>query len=188
MDENLKLLDKRLRGGHVLRYHTRPELLNGQNVAAHTWRAVVILHTLWPDVSKNAILHMLYHDVAEFETGDMPATTKWKYDKLAELMNKVESDYEDQLGIGKNVIEVSKEERALCDIADKLELVLHCHRLLQEGNTRAEDVFIKGYNYLRSKYKDNENFKIVVPILEELTDTNPRTESIKDMLEKLYSM
>jgi 5'-deoxynucleotidase YfbR-like HD superfamily hydrolase len=115
---------------------------------------------------------MLYHDVAEFETGDMPATTKWKYDKLAELMNKVEADYEDQLGIGKNMIEVSKQERALCDIADKVELVLHCHRLLQEGNTRAEDVFIKGYNYLRSKYKDNEDFKIVIPILEELTNTN----------------
>jgi 5'-deoxynucleotidase YfbR-like HD superfamily hydrolase len=187
-DKNLKLLEKRLRGGQVLRYHTRPEIMNGQNVAAHTWKTVVILHTLWPDVSKNTLLHMLYHDVAEFETGDMPATTKWKYDELAQIMNRVESDYEDQLGIGENTIKVSPREKSLCDMADKLELVFHCHRLLKEGNTHAEDVFIKGYNYLRSKYKNNKDFKIVVPILEELAKTNPRKDSIQDMLEKLYSM
>ena len=38
---NLKHLYEKIKGGHVTRYHTRPELTNGQNVAAHTWRAMV---------------------------------------------------------------------------------------------------------------------------------------------------
>ena len=50
---NLRRLYDRLRGGHVLRYHTRPEIADGQNVAAHTWRAMVILQTLFPDISKS---------------------------------------------------------------------------------------------------------------------------------------
>ena len=183
----LELLQKRLRGGNVLRYHTRPEIMDGQNVAAHTWRAVVILHTLFPYVSINAVLYMLYHDVAEFETGDMPATTKWKYDKLSELMNQVESDYEKQLGIGSSCIEVTEKEKKLCDISDKLELVLHCHHLLKQGNTQAEDVFVRGYIYLRTKYKDDPSFKIVIPILEELVRTNPRSETLLASINKIYS-
>ena len=54
---DLKAIHQRLKGGHVLRYHAKPEIADGQNVAAHTWRAMVILQTLWPDSSKNAMIH-----------------------------------------------------------------------------------------------------------------------------------
>ena len=69
-------LRKRLQGGHVLRYHTRPEVSHGQTVADHTCRVLTIATTLWPDVSKEAMLYILYHDVAEGELGDLPANTQ----------------------------------------------------------------------------------------------------------------
>jgi 5'-deoxynucleotidase YfbR-like HD superfamily hydrolase len=167
-NDNLNRIHKRLLGGHVVRYHTRPELADGQNVAAHTWRAMVILQTLWPEVSKNCLIHMLYHDVAEAETGDMPATTKWKYEDLALLMNKVEREYEQSIGVGLADWEITETEKALCNIADKLELVLHCTRMMQQGNMLAKDVFMKGVNYLEERYSKLEEFKPVKEIIAEL--------------------
>jgi 5'-deoxynucleotidase YfbR-like HD superfamily hydrolase len=184
----LKRIYKRLRGGHVLRYHTRPELMDGQNVAAHTWRTMTILHTLWPDVSKNCLLNMLYHDVAEAETGDMPATTKWKYPELNEIMARVERDYENSIGVGDTIYKVSEEERAMCDIADKLELVFHCYRLMQQGNTLANDVFLKGVNYLQEKHLGKPYFEPVQEILNALTSEYHKPPRLQVTLEQFSNL
>ena len=88
----LDILRKRLQGGHVVRYHTIPEVGANQNVAAHTWRAMVILDTLWPDTPLEVFQELLYHDIAEFQLGDLPATTKWKYKELTKLYNEAEEE------------------------------------------------------------------------------------------------
>ena len=149
---NLKHLYAKIRGGHVTRYHTRPELTNGQNVAAHTWRAMVILHTLWPEASKNCLLHMMYHDVAEIAVGDLPATTKWNYSEVHSLLKRIENDFESSIGIGELFIPITVEEAKACDAADKLELVLHCYELITQGNKSAVDVMNRGIRYLKDKY------------------------------------
>ena len=169
-NENLTKLHARLKGGHVVRYHTRPELGDGQNVAAHTWRAIVILQTLYSDASKNCILHLLYHDVAEAEVGDVPATTKWNYPKINELMVKAERAYELSIGVGDIVHKITEEDKQMCDIVDKLELVLHCYRLMQQGNGMAEEVFLRGVNYLNKKYKKELIFKPASEIIKILCD------------------
>lgn len=180
---DIKKLHERLRGGHVMRYHTRPELADGQNVAAHTWRAMVILDTLWPDSSRNAMRYMLYHDVAEAELGDMPATTKWGYPAINAEMIKAEQEYEEKIGVKTQVYE---KEHAMCDISDKLELVLHCYRLMQQGNGLAEDVFYKGVNYLRQKYSQNPVFLPAKGVLDELTaKKNQKPEHISSILRRL---
>tara|TARA_R100000995_G_scaffold59375_1_gene29951 strand:- start:1296 stop:1871 length:576 start_codon:yes stop_codon:yes gene_type:complete len=160
-DDELTKLHDRLKGGHVARYHTRPELSDGQNVAAHTWRAMVILQTLWPDVSKNCLLHLLYHDVAEAEMGDVPATTKWNYPEINELMVHAEKNYEALIGVGEIVHQVTEEDKKKCDIADKLELVLHCYRLLKQGNLMGQDVLWNGLNYIESNYSKDPFYKPV---------------------------
>jgi 5'-deoxynucleotidase YfbR-like HD superfamily hydrolase len=159
-----RLLD-RLLGGHVTRYHTRPEVGNNQSVAEHTWRAVVILHTLWPDISREALLYLLYHDVTEAELGDLPATTKWKYHFLAEEYRKVETDYQKTLGI---VNEITEREKHLCKMADMLELVMHCHRQVRKGNTFAEKIYTNGIEFLRNNFKTDPNFGPVEQVILEL--------------------
>jgi len=152
--------------------------MDGQNVAAHTWRAMVVLHTLWPDASKNCLLHMMYHDVAEAETGDMPATTKWKYPELNQLMQQVESDYEMSIGVGEVIFKVSETEKAYCDIADKLELVFHCYRLMQKGNTLARDVYLKGIEYLEKKYSGEDYFAPAQEMIDALTTENKKSAEV----------
>ena len=176
---DLKAIHQRLKSGHVLRYHAKPEIADGQNVAAHTWRAMVILQTLWPDSSKNAMIHMMYHDVAEAETGDIPATTKWNYPQFAETLQQIEYDYENKLDIGFEKFPVDTKERDMCDIADKLELTMHCFRLMQTGNTFAHEVFNTGVRYLTKTYLGNDEnrskYRRVEQILIELMDAAPST-------------
>ena len=171
-NENLSLLHARLKGGHVVRYHTKPELGDGQNVAAHTWRAVVILQTLYPEASKNCILHLLYHDVAEAEVGDVPATTKWGYPEINKLMVKAEKAYELSIGVGEMVHPITEEDKKMCDIVDKLELVLHCYRLMLQGNCMAEEVFLRGIDYLNKKYKKELIFEPASEIIATLCLAN----------------
>jgi 5'-deoxynucleotidase YfbR-like HD superfamily hydrolase len=168
-DANLEDVLERLKGGHILRYHTRPDCGDGQNVAAHTWRAMVILQTLWPDLSKNALLHLMYHDIAESRTGDIPATTKWDYDRLAVEVAKIEFKYNCELGVN---FPVTDKEKDCCDIADKLELVFHCQRMYLRGNYLAGDIIVNGRDYLDHKYRGRPHYDIAKNVLIELLDND----------------
>ena len=115
-------------------------------------------------------MHLLYHDVAEAEVGDVPATTKWNYPKINELMVKAERSYELSIGVGDIVHKITEEDKQMCDIVDKLELVLHCYRLMQQGNGMAEEVFLRGVDYLNKSYKKELIFKPASEIIKILCD------------------
>lgn len=167
--EKLSLtLHKRLRGGYVMRYHTTPEVGAGQNVGEHTWRACVIMHTLWPDVSREALLHMMYHDVAEAELGDLPAPTKWKYAALAKEYSKAEKEYETLLGVHSKL---NDQDAQRCKMADMLELILHCARQLVMGNDYALHVYENGLRYIYESFGNNPDFKPIRRVLDDIQDT-----------------
>ena len=159
------LLTTRLLGGQGTRYHTRPEVGENQSVAEHTWRALVILNTLWPEASKQAMLYLLYHDVTEAELGDLPATTKWKYQFLAEEYRRAEAEHTKTLKID---YEITEREKSICKMADMLELVLHCYGKLQKGNTLAKPIFENGIQFLRSNFSENPCFPPVEKVISEL--------------------
>ena len=158
-------LRKRLQGGHVVRYHTAPEVGANQNVAAHTWRALVILDTLWPDTPFSVFKDLLYHDIAEHQLGDLPATTKWKHKQLTNLYEAAELKELSSLGVAPNCPDKYIDR---IKMSDMLELVLHCYRQIQLGNSLAEPVLKNGVNYLNDKFKDHSDFGPVASILKEL--------------------
>ena len=166
--EFYELIQKRLKGGDVLRYHTRPEVAEKQDVAAHSWRSLVLLTTLWPDASKNSILFVLYHDVAELEIGDVPATTKWKYKDLAKTLTVIENDYEDLLCLPVKYADLSEEEQQRVKIVDILELVFHCHKQMQKGNSLASDIFYRGIDFLYSNFKYSKDYVLIETVLEKM--------------------
>tara|TARA_R110000751_G_scaffold220032_2_gene322689 strand:+ start:3569 stop:4105 length:537 start_codon:yes stop_codon:yes gene_type:complete len=161
-------LHKRLQGGHVSRYHTRPEVGNNQNVASHSWRALVILTTLWPDISREAVLWLIYHDVAEAELGDLPATTKWNYPEIAKLYKKAEEKYEERLELPLNR-KLTKEEQRKVKICDMLELVFHCKRQTQMGNTLALPIYLRGIDFLKDNFEKFPEYEVVQSVLNELS-------------------
>lgn len=72
-DDKLSLL---LRGGQVLRYHAEGDRVAKQKVSDHTWRMLILLLYIWPHASRDLILAVIYHDVAEAMTGDPSAMLK----------------------------------------------------------------------------------------------------------------
>ena len=64
--------------------------------------------------------------------------------------------------------DLTEKDRSLVKMADMLELVLHCKRQMQMGNTLAEPIYTRGREYLYRKFSSNPDFRVVHSILLEL--------------------
>ena len=133
-----------LEGGEVKRYHTLATI-GEQTVGSHSWGVALILNWLKPDISKTAILKALTHDVAEKQTGDMPAPTKWNNKELALELSTVEKGIEQKLGID---YELTAEEKEFFKQSDLFELLLYCVNQRSLGNTNVNVVFSNGVEKL----------------------------------------
>tara|TARA_R110000744_G_scaffold195300_1_gene314288 strand:- start:815 stop:1351 length:537 start_codon:yes stop_codon:yes gene_type:complete len=133
-----------LSGGEVKRYHTLP-IIGEQTVASHSWGVALILDWLKPDISKTAILKALTHDVAEKQTGDIPAPTKWNNKSLAKQLASVERRIERELGVD---YELTTEEKEFFKQSDLFELLLYCVNQRSLGNTNVNVVFSNGVEKL----------------------------------------
>lgn len=148
-----EFIDRRLRSGQTLRYHTVPHVGNGQTVAEHAWRATVLLHTLWPQyATRDAVLYMLYHDSAEQELGDIPAPTKWKNERLHEEYDNLEREH---LHIHLELdFSLSVDQLNCCKMADMLELVEHTASRIIRGDHSFEvrNIYWNGRRHLISRF------------------------------------
>jgi hypothetical protein len=145
-------IQRRLSSGQTMRYHTVPNVGNGQNVAAHCWRAMVLLHSLWPEASHKALLHVLYHDAAEQTLGDIPAPAKWAWPELRAVYQQAEEEMHHDL----EVLQVlTEEEKLMCRIVDMLECVDHVGNRIIQGDRSLETktVYWNGRKMLRDNYE-----------------------------------
>jgi hypothetical protein len=152
------LLERRLRSGQTLRYHTTPHLGAGQTVSEHAWRTTVLMHTLWPDiVTLRAVMYALYHDAAEQTLGDLPAPAKWNYADLADAYSVAEKQIEQELGVPDDL---TPDEQHICKMADTLELVDYvAHRIMRGDHSyEARNIYWNGRKHLLLKYGKNVLF------------------------------
>ena len=146
-------------GGDVKRFHT-VTMLREHLVSSHSWGVATLLLDIDPNISKELLVAALYHDVAESVTGDVPATTKWRYPAIAELLNNAELEVETDLGIRSDL---RQQEKDTLKFADMLDLVLACVEEFNLGNRGAGVVALRGLSYLKerewpaacSKYLEN---------------------------------
>ncbi|MBE16831.1 MAG: hypothetical protein CL867_11340 [Cytophagaceae bacterium] len=145
-DQSKEVLEelKMLSGGEVKRYHTL-STIGEQTVASHSWGVTLLMVWLKPDISKIAMLKALTHDVAEKQTGDMPAPTKWNNPELAKELSVVEKNIEEALGVD---FIITEEERQYFKQADMFELLLYCVKQRSLGNTNVNVVFSNGVEKL----------------------------------------
>jgi 5'-deoxynucleotidase YfbR-like HD superfamily hydrolase len=127
-------------GGGVRRYHTRP-IIGEQTVAAHSWGVAVILLEIC-EPSPALMRAALYHDVAEYETGDVPATAKWANASLKTALDAIEREVEGRLGISADGL--SAEELFLLKVADMFELLWFCVDQRWLGNRGIAEIFRNG--------------------------------------------
>lgn len=106
--------------GSVHRYHTHPTL-RAQTVAEHSWHVMRLFLELFPEeVTVEVLTYILYHDVAEIGTGDLPFPVKASHPGLAEVMHDVEAEVLDNMGIV--LPDLTDRQRLLVKICDLLEM------------------------------------------------------------------
>lgn len=142
-------IDRYRRGGTVQRYHTH-RLIQQPNNAQHQWGVAMLVDMLWRwgwDADANQlftpphlILAALYHDVAEFDTGDMPAWVKRGTD-LGSHINEIEARVEERLGIERLTDQADID---LLKAADELDHIWTCLDERRLGNVGLTDMFVNG--------------------------------------------
>lgn len=88
MDAESLRTDPRM-AGRVTRYHTWPRLRE-QSVGEHTWQLLRILDCVWPEMPVSVWRSVLWHDVGEIATGDMPYPVKRDNEILDREMGRLE--------------------------------------------------------------------------------------------------
>jgi 5'-deoxynucleotidase YfbR-like HD superfamily hydrolase len=135
-----------VQGGNVRRYHAKA-IVKEQTVGAHSHRVamwVVLLTNGTPSVT--LLMAALTHDLAEFQTGDMPAPTKRKMN-IQEQFAAMEAailapeglDYEARL---------SDDEARTLKLADAYDGLVYCAEEMRRGNNEMRDT----YDTFRSYY------------------------------------
>lgn len=116
--------------GSVERAHTTPHH-GSYSVAKHSWDAACLLLVLHPEPSIELLKAVLWHDVGERWTGDVPATAKWADGELARRLDQLEQRCMLELGINQVL---SAEERTWLAAVDAIELYLWATDQVNLGN------------------------------------------------------
>ena len=157
-----EFVSRRLRSGQTMRYHTTPHIGQGQTVAEHSWRACVLMHTLWPQhVTKAAIVWMMYHDSAEQELGDMPAPAKWNFPVLADCYYQHEQLIEQELEIHEYYDALTEDEKTIVQMADMLECLDHvAHRIMRGDHSfEARKIYWNARKHLEERFSKSVLFE-----------------------------
>lgn len=137
--------------GNVERCHVIPHL-GSYTVGKHSYDALSLLLVLYPHPGPSQVLikAMLWHDVPERWTGDLPAPVKWASGELAKSLQGIENRCYKAACIPMN--ELDPAERQWLDAVDKIELLLWAKEQLFLGNGNAATVI----GCLARYFQDNE--------------------------------
>ena len=121
-------------GGATKRFHT-VQTITQNTVAEHSWGVAMLCNLLTNGkASKELLWAALIHDMAECETGDIPAPSKRIFG-LREQMSQHELGI--LVRIGFDMPPLNAQEKYVLKVADCLDGVLFCTRELRMGNRNA---------------------------------------------------
>ena len=131
---DMNTLVSRMREASVVeRAHTIRHIgsyTNGQ----HSFDMMTLAWILMPVVTRNVMLAIMFHDLPERWTGDMPSTAKESDGEFGKRMAQIEARIESRMGWK---VELHPDERVWVKALDKLELLLWSHDQLHMGNENA---------------------------------------------------
>lgn len=160
-------LDFIFSGGLVKRYHVM-DTLRTQNNAEHSFGVAWLVYMLSGGMPSAALLiAALQHDLAEQDTGDLPAPAKRRLGISEQF-----AEYEETilLEIGLLAQPLSEYELRILKLADCAELCLFCIREIALGNKQMHIVYQRGISYIHELGKCGRIAEELITVIEEKYD------------------
>lgn len=133
-----------LDGANVTRYHTVPTLIT-ETVGHHSHGVALLTCMLSPvEPSANLIFAALTHDLAEHQTGDIPAPSKRRFG-IGDQINALEERLLENSGWASE--ELTAVEVRTLKLADVAQGALFCVEEIKRGNSRMKAVLGRYLSY-----------------------------------------
>ena len=135
-----------IEAGQVQRFHTTPVHMS-RSIGEHSWNMAALLFTLHPEPPMRLVKAVLFHDVAERWTGDIPAPAKWSEPVLNDVLERMEQELLEAFEIK---IKLDEHDTDWLKALDILELTLHMRQEMEMGNKLVARIYDTGYTILMS--------------------------------------
>lgn len=132
--EKLKII---YNGGMVKRFHNRP-VLHEQNNAEHQYMVASIACLLYPNISAQLLKNMLWHDIYEYETGDMPWAIKRANPDIKVAIVRIEKQSKERYQL---TSELNRIEHSILKLAEYFECMTFCIAERKQGNQEYNQSF-----------------------------------------------
>ena len=123
--------------GRVKRYHVWP-MLQEQTVGEHVFQCLRIWHQIWGPPPSHITCYFLWHDAGELVTGDLPFPVKSNNDMLKHIMDKMEEEAVEKMGVP--IPTLSAYERIRVKACDLIEMHEHGNIELLMGNSFGQPI------------------------------------------------
>lgn len=127
----------------VTRYHTK-RTLRQQSLGHHSFNMLTMLLVVAPACRKEVIEAVMYHDLPELHTGDVPAPIKRMHPTLGPLLTSIESELYPLF----RDIDLTADEVAMVKWLDTMELVLWCLEEKAMGNQYVVHTIVTGMTWV----------------------------------------
>ena len=124
-------------GGMVKRYHNRP-VLHAQNNAEHQYMVASIACLLYPKIPVQLLKNILWHDIYEYETGDMPWAIKRQNPDIKAAIMRIEKQSIERYEL---TTKLSTLEHSILKLAEYFECMIFCINELKLGNSEYDQSF-----------------------------------------------
>lgn len=151
-----KTLDFILAGSEVKRFHTVTTLVS-ETVGHHSHGVALLCLLFDPLAGRSLLLAALYHDLAEFKTGDIPSPAKREFGiggKVEELEHRLMTE------AGIVMPQLTSGDMRTLKLSDLAHGAIFCARELSLGNSRMRGIFDRFFCYAEEMNLTNDEREI----------------------------
>lgn len=158
--KGLSVHEALLYSGSVHRYHHHfPRVIGHQTVAEHTFRAMAILVSLWPEeATESALIGLLTHDGAEGAVGDISSAVKKMYPGIGDGLDAIEDAIMEGLGVTPTALRDGRTRLLirLCDWMEGVFFALDQIAIGNDGMRVPHNAYVHALNILIKPAEDEE--------------------------------
>lgn len=125
--------------GNVKRYHTWPTIQT-QNNADHTWNVMRIYWVIFGNLPDVVSTHLIWHDVGELVSGDVPHPIKRDNPELGLVHRRLEDEAVLSIAGPRAMVSLPSDYVRMCKLCDLIEMYEFATVEKNLGNKYAEPV------------------------------------------------